>query len=105
MQNGKAAKVTTGIGQLVRVNFKILRSWGWEELLDGGLKVGFQWHPTFFGNQQGRQDKDRLGGVGQARAGITGFIKVNEVHGRLCLLVFYPILVILCCNFSLYAMG
>ena len=79
--DGKLFEVAVaGIADFGGVNLEVFRARGGERLFDGGLQIFFQRQPHGFGDNQRAQDENRLDGIPQVRAGLAGFIQINQVH-------------------------
>ena len=72
-----------GVADFSGMNLKIGRARQLEAFINSGLEVFFQCQPDGFRNYQSTQDENRLDGIPQVRAGLAGFIEVNQVHGQL----------------------
>ena len=79
--DGKSAEEPAWVGQLIGVDFKIIGARRWKRGLNDFLQIPLQSHPLFFRHEERAKHEDRLGGIRQTRAGISGFVKVDEVHG------------------------
>ena len=78
-------EVSGALPQIAGVNFERRGARRGQVLVEGPFEVGFDGLPGILGNDQCAQNEHRLLGVGKIRPGVSGLIKIDQMHAELAL--------------------
>ena len=75
-------KCPVPLPQIAGVDFEGRGAGRRQVLVEGSFEVGFDGLPGRLRNDQRAEDEHRLLGVGQIRPGISGLIKIDQMHAE-----------------------